>query len=642
VNASASEPGFYAFCAFRLDPIQRVLVHAEAPVPLPGRLFDLLLYLLRNPGRVISRDELLAALWRGRHVDERNLDRAISSLRQVLRAAGEADTLIATVSGRGYSFGRPVTFVPANPPALAASPVAAPLAGDPPHATPDARRTRQPASGRLIATASLAALVLGLALHQIAATHRANPGNASPPFTPTPHSVAVLAFANTGANPSVDYVASGLTDELIDSLGRVPALHVAARTSSLYFSVRPAPIQDIARRLGVGAVLEGAVRQEGNQLRITAELVDGMTGFQIWTRHYDRAAGDILHMQEEIAEAVTSSLQGALAAPEVAQLTLGGTQDSQAFDAYLRGTNLMNAVDEAADRRAIAAFDEAIARDPHFAMAHARRARALMYVGLNGTFSDMTAGRALQAEARRAAEQAVALAPGLGIAHSTLGYILKCTLADMARAQAEFTRAIELAPNDAAVNLSYGFFQLDMGHIPAALTAMEKAAALDPLSASTYRMLAVAYAYSHRSADAATALRHAAQLESAPTEDDRIYGSLIAIMKGDNATARTICAGERDYHDQFCLAWADHALGQPAQADAHLQKLRALMGDNGAYSYAELYAGWGMKQQAVDWLRTAYRLRDPALLEMQTDPLLDAIRGDGGFQDVERQLGFVQ
>ncbi len=638
MNASASEPGFYAFGAFRLDSVQRVLLRGDTAVPLQGRLFGLLLYMVRNPVRVISRDELLAALWRGRHVDDRNLDRAISSLRQALREAGGPDTLIATVSGKGYSFGCPVAFVPAHPPVLTASHAAAPDPADAPGPDPEPRRAGLPGRWRLVAAGAIGALLLGLLLSQIPALR---PSAAPPPFAPPPHSVAVLAFANTGANPAVDYVASGLTDELIDSLGRVPALHVAARTSSLYFSARPAPIQDIARRLGVGAVLEGAVRQEGNQLRITAELVDGITGFQIWTRHYDRAAGDILHMQEAIAEAVTSSLQGALAAPDMAQLTLGGTRDSQAFDAYLRGMNLMNAVDEAADRRAIAAFDEAIARDPHFAMAYAHRARALMYVGLNGTFSDLSAGRALQAEARRAAEQAVALAPALGMAHSTLGYILKCTLTDMARAQAEFTRAMELAPNDAAVNLSYGFFQLDLGHVAAALAAMEKAAALDPLSASTYRMLAVAFAYSHRYDDAAIALRHASQLEAAPTADDRIYASLIAIMKGDNAAARDLCAGEQDYHDQFCLAWADHALGQQNQADAHMQKLHGLMGDNGAYAYAELYAGWGRKDRAVDWLRTAYRLRDPALLEMKTDPLLDGLRGDGGFQDIERQLAFL-
>ncbi len=635
MNASASEPGFYAFGAFRLDPVQRVLLQGETPVPLPGRLFGLLLYLLRNPGRVISREELLGALWRGRHVDDRNLDRAISSLRQVLREAGGPDTLIATVSGTGYSFGCPVAFVPAHPSELAASPVAERTPAGACDHGPEPRRPSLPGPWRLMGAGAIGALVLGLFLSQIAARRQ---GAAPAPFTPPPHSVAVLAFANTGANPAVDYVASGLTDELIDSLGRLPALHVAARTSSLYFSARPAPIQDIARRLGVGAVLEGAVRQEGNQLRITAELVDGITGFQIWTRHYDRPAGDILHLQEAIAEAVTNSLQGALAAPDTAQLTLGGTSDPQAFDAYLRGMNLMNAVDEAADRRAIAAFDEAVARDPHFAMAHARRARALMYVGLNGTFSDIAAGRALQAEARRAAEQAVALAPTLGMAHSTLGYILKCTLTDMARAQAEFARAIELAPNDAAVNLSYGFFQLDLGHVPASLAAMEKAAALDPLSAGTYRMLAVASAYAHRYDDAATALRHASQLEAAPTADDRIYASLIALMKGDNAAARALCAHEQDYHDQFCLAWADHALGQQDQAEAHMQKLHALMGDNGAYAYAELYAGWGRKDQAVAWLRTAYRLRDPALLEMKTDPLLDGVRGDAGFQAVARQL----
>ncbi len=627
MNALSSEPGIYACGAFRLDPIQRVLFYDETPVPLQGRLFDLLLYLLRNPGRVLAREELLTALWRGRHVDERNLDRAISSLRQALRGAGAPETLIATVSGKGYSFGGQVTFVRANPPALAASHVDAPL-------PPDSKRPGLPPRWRLPMVA-ISALLIGLALNRIATPRHTA---ALPAFTPTPHSVAVLAFANTGANPAVDYVARGLTDELIDSLGRLPALHVAARTSSLYFSARPAPIQDIARRLGVGAVLEGAVRQEGNQLRITAELVDGTTGFQIWTRHYDRPAGDILHMQEAIAEAVTNSLQGALAAPDTAQLTLGGTSDSQAFDAYLRGMSLMSAVDEAADRRAIAAFDEAVARDPHFAMAHARRARALMYEGLNGTFSDIAAGRALQAEARRAAEQAVALAPALGMAHSTLGYILKCTLTDMARAQAEFARAIELAPNDAAVNLSYGFFQLDRGHIPAALAAMQKAAALDPLSASTYRMLAVAFADSRQYDDAATALRHGSQLEAAPTADDRIYASLIDIMKGDNAAARALCAGELDYHDQFCLAWADHALGNQNEADIHMQKLRTLLGDNGAYAYAELYAGWGRKDQAVAWLRTAYRLRDPALLEMKTDPLLDSVRGDPGFQAIGRQL----
>jgi len=652
--------GLYEFGAFRLDPIGRTLSHDGVHVALAPRLFDTLLHLVESHGRLVSREELMQAVWPARTVDHTSLGMAVSSLRTALKQHGAADNLIITAPGRGYRFGARVTFVPLPLPepgdvAMAAA-VPVPAAPGQP-----ARAIRRWPGGR--ATWTLAALALALAGFGLLRWHAVAPraaiaprAPATPPaftppaftpsaftppaFTPPPRSIAVLPFTNMSGTPDDDYFAEGLSEELINALGRSGALRVAARVSSFSFKNRPATVTEIARHLNVGLLLEGSVRRTGTRVRVIAQLIDGTTGFQVWSQGYDRAPGDMLALQGELAASCIASLKLILLPNDVARLTLGGTTDPRAFDAYLSGLPHASDSDDAQERQAIAAFSRAIALDPKYAQAYAARARAQAYLGANGVFADVAAGHAMLQAAERDANQALALAPDLGEAHAALGFVLKCRLSDLARAGAEYARATELAPGDATILLRGAFFELALGHIPPAVAAAEHAASLDPLTPKTYRMLARILAYARRFDDAHAALRRARGLLPADPRADRTDLAFVQMMQGDVQGALQTCGTDLDPHFLMCVAWVDHALGRQEDAEAALARLRAAIGDNGAYLYANILAQWGRQDAALTWLQTAYRLRDPGLINMRIDPMIGRLRGTPRFKQIEAALGF--
>src|SRR5882672_2104725 len=197
-------------------------------------------------------------------------------------------------------------------------------------------------------------------------------------FAPPAHSVAVLPFVNMSGDAQQDYFSDGLSEELLNSLSRITALQVAARTSSFSFKGKQVDIADIAHKLNVGAILEGSVRKDEGRVRITAQLINAVTGFHLWSQTYDRDLRHILALQIEIASAVTTALQATLLVDSAAAIELGGTQNPLAFDAYLRGQRF---VDTARDKEArsaeVAAYSEAIRLDPRYAKAYAAKAIAL-------------------------------------------------------------------------------------------------------------------------------------------------------------------------------------------------------------------------------------------------------------------------
>ena len=288
----------YAFPPFRMDPVRRTLTRDGERIDLTARLFDTLLYLVENHHRVVSRDELERAIWGGRNVAGANVAVAISALRRCLQTPGSPSDVIKTISGQGYQLDRAVVVEPGLIPMVAAD-AAAP--GAPANVAPRRR-------ARVAAAVCVAALVTASAAAYWAV--RAGGGPAQEAFTPPPRSIAVLPFKNASGDPARDYFSDGISEELIDSLSQVRALHVAARQSAFSFKGTPAREQDIARRLNVAAVLGGSVRQDGGRLVIGVHLTDGTTGRELWANTYDRAAGDVLEIQTELARSVTGSPQG--------------------------------------------------------------------------------------------------------------------------------------------------------------------------------------------------------------------------------------------------------------------------------------------------------------------------------------------
>jgi len=458
-------------------------------------------------------------------------------------------------------------------------------------------------------------------------------------FSPPPHSIAVLPFANMSGDKDQEYFSDGLTEELLNSLSEINELQVAARTSAFSFKGTNTDIGTIAHKLNVGAVLEGSVRRSANTIRITAQLINAVTGFHLWSKTYDRDLGDVLKLQTEIATAVASALKVTLLGDVAANVELGGTGNPAAFDAYLRGAKAMNSRRDVKDLpAAIAAYTEAIRLDPHYALAFAARSIALSYTA--GEAETAGAMREGFDKAQADARQALALAPDLAQAHLASAIVSESGTLDLTQASAAYDRALALAPGNAEVLRESGRFAAWMGYFDAALAATRRAVVLDPLARQSHGALADALYVARRYEEAVAAYAEVIRLapDYKPPYANR---GLVYYGLGDLERARASCETNPDYWaSQWCLAVTYDKLGRHADAEAELAKLKTAQGDAAAYQYATIYAQWGNRAKALDWLETAWQLRDPGLESLKTDPLMDPLRQEPRFQAIERELKF--
>jgi TolB-like protein/Flp pilus assembly protein TadD len=436
-----------------------------------------------------------------------------------------------------------------------------------------------------------------------------------------------------------DYFSDGLTEELLNSLARINELQVAARTSAFSFKGKDTDIGTIARKLNVGAVLEGSVRRSANTIRITAQLINAVTGFHLWSKTYDRDLGDVLKLQTEIATAVAGALKVTLLGDVAAKIELGGTHNPAAFDAYLRAAKAFQSRHQDKEiPTAIVAYTEAIRLDPNFALAFSGRSIALTtYAGNEATGAAVREG---YERAESDARQAVALAPGLAEGHLALANVFETGTLDFARAGDEYEQALALAPGNAQVLRLSGVFAAYMGHFDTGVAAAHRAVVLDPLDRRSHSALGRALYAARRYREAAAA--HAEAINVNP-DFQSAYGErgLAFYGLGDLERARATCETKRDdWGSQQCLAVVYEKLGRHGDAGAELAKMKAALGDALAYQYATIYAQWGDRAKALEWLDVAVRLRDPGLENLKTEPFFDPLRKEPRFQAIERGLKF--
>ena len=444
-------------------------------------------------------------------------------------------------------------------------------------------------------------------------------------------SVAVIPFANLSGDPAQAYFSDGMAEELRDALTRIASLKVAARTSSEL--MRDVDAATAAAKLGVANILTGSVRRGAGTIRINAELVDGKSGLTRWSQVYDRATGDALAIQTNIADSVVGALQIALGRAQKALLSLGGTTNTAAQDAFLRGRDLVrqNKVE-----LGIAQFDVAIAADPNYARAHTLRAAYLTDIAQRSLSG--AALRAKLAEAESEARLAMSLAPGWGVPVATLAVALQIRL-DLRGALKAFNDAYALLPGDASVLRTKGGFDALLGNDDA-VALCQRAQALDPLRPRNPLNLANACLNLGRYDEAMTFAQ--AGLARFPNDVEALVTLCQALLaKGKPAEALKAAAlvPPDSYVRPFLESVATAATDRAA-SDRAFATLVAKFSDVAQYQIAAAHAWRREPDLAFATIARAWQVLDPGLLQLKTDPLLGPLRSDPRYGEWLRKIGF--
>jgi len=459
-----------------------------------------------------------------------------------------------------------------------------------------------------------------------------SPARTEAPTAVAPKSIAVLPLLNESGDPRDEYFSDGLSEELIAALAQIRELKVIGRSSSFRFKDRKEEPKTIGEKLGVTTLLEGTVRKQGERVRIVAELINAADGIELWTRTFDRELKDIFAVQQEIAEAVASSLKVTLLGSD--ELSSATPKNTEAHNAYLQGHYYFHRRNLEDYRRAFGYYDEAIRLDPDYALAYAERSEAWTLVG------DLTGeGKTAWPKARSDAEKAVAIAPGLAEAHAALGWVRFFTEWKFTEGLSELTRARELAPANPTANDLLARVIVYLGKLDEAEKQARQAVELDPLATSPHNNLARILWYEGKLDEADAVARKGAELQPTAASSRR-WQVLVAIRRGDSESALREAQAEPDEsYRRFELALAQYARGNQKAADAALADLMA--NNRGLdYQVAQVYAVRGDKEKAFEWLQIALDNHDTGMLALLVEPLLKSLRDDPRYKTLIAKMNF--
>jgi len=568
-----SEQRYFTFNGFCLDTVQRRLLGTNGePIPLSSRAFDVLQYLVQHSGEIIDRGTLMTEVWPNTIVEENNLNQAITALRKALGESAGQHRFILTIPGRGYRFIQEVKALSS----LTSSPL------------PD-RELEQ------------------------SVTEPLKPDERVP-------SIAVLPFANMSTEKENEYFSDGLTEEIINVLTNLPGLKVAGRTSSFFFRGKDVEFAEIGKRLNIDHILEGSVQKAGSRIRVTAQLVKVVDGFDLWSERYDRELTDVFALQDEVTTAIAKALQVRLS-PESAPLRRH-TPDLRAYDAYLKALDHWAKSSPTTIVRVKEFLDKAIAFDPEFASAYT--ALGLYYSMLAGLGIKST--REVIPLARAAVHEALRIEPALPEAHALLGvWAGGYDNYDWHRAEQHWRAALAREPISCHVRFWYGnHYLLPLGRFQDALVAMEQGLEGDPINLLYRHNLAVCFRNAGRLEDAEAELRRVLELDE---DFPWAVGTLGAVCVQQGRLAEALMLTEKAH---ALMPESNPIVGQLAailvltgstsRAETLLERLRP--GTLGSPTgMAMFHAMCGKFDQAAAWTERAIEARYP-LLVATLGPLL--------------------
>jgi TolB-like protein/DNA-binding winged helix-turn-helix (wHTH) protein/Flp pilus assembly protein TadD len=606
----------------------------------PMKLLEIL---LEHPGEVVTREELRSRVWPNESFGDfdQALNIAIGKLRSALGDAAENPRFIETLPKRGYRFIADVSVIDAGASAKRPESVSEDLP------VPEPRNTLQiaglevaPKRQSWLTARVIVAVALVLSLSILSAWLFRSRGPAPAGI----HSLAVLPLENLSGDASQNYFADGMTDELITDMAQISALRVISRTSVMVYKGARKPLPQIARELNVDAVVEGTVLRSGDQVRITAQLIEASTDKHLWSQSYEGELRDTLALQSRVASAIADQIRINLTPRELAALKNVKIVNPEAYESYLKGRYFWNKRTAEGLKVALAYFKQAIEEDPKYAKAYSGLADTYALLG-DWQYAVMTPKEAFP-EAKAAAIHALELDNTLGEAHNSLAFVLDGFDWDLDAGGKEFQRAIELNPGYATAHHWFAWHLSLLGRFDEAITEMRKAENLDPLSliinADLAELLDLAHFYDESirqsrktiEMDPNFAVAHN-QLGQAYLQK-HMYAEAVAELKkavqlsGDSPT----CIAN--------LARAYVASGERGEALTLLGNLkkRSNPGYSNATEIAMIYASLGDTDQAMTWLEKGYQERfNPGVL---LRPGFDPLRSDPRFQNLLRRIGLPQ
>ena len=604
----------YRFGEFALDPRSRVLRRAGQRVPLTPKAVDVLSILVERPGQIVTREELIEAVWPDSYVEESNLTQTVFMLRKALgRDSGEP--YIATVQGRGYRFVAEVRLVPEE-------------AAPPPAPSPGRHRYLWTAAGAVAAVSAVMAALL--------ITSRPDAPSEAPLAERL--MLAVLPFENLTGDAGQEYFSDGLTEEMISQIGKLDSsyLGVIARTSVMRYKGKQIPLDRIGADLRVQYLLEGSVRRESSKVRVTAQLIRVDDQTHVWSHDYDREVRNLLALERDIAHDIAEEIQLSLdenaVAVEASRVGMTPRQ-YEAHDAYLKGRYFWNKRTVEGFEEAIKHFSLAIEADPHNARAHAGLADCYALFPLYNALPQEPYVEKARAEALRALE----LDERLAAAHTSLALILENHDWDWAGAEREYLRAIELDPNYPTAHHWYAEMLTWQGRFEEALIESEHARRLDPLSLIIAADNAMILFYSRQFDRAAEKLEGVIEFEPAFPGGHKVRHVYVEMGKFDDALEDILT-----YSPDTTLWDLGYALGRAGRADEAVQTLERLERQNPQVEsvyVARIQVGLGDEEQALVWLERALVQRSQSLVGLKVDPAWDPLRDEPRFEALLHAVG---
>lgn len=622
----------FRFGDFVLDVAGYELRRSGRPVRLEQQPMDLLILLVQRRRQLVSRSDIIDRLWgKDVFVDvETGVHTAISKIRQALRDSPDAPAFIETVPGKGYRFIAPVEVVRDG--------IAAPKAV--PDTSTIVVAEDEPESARAFQRPGRARLVMGAAVAVVAGFL------AWPWLNREPALLAVLPFENLSGDLDREYLADGLAEETIASLGQVDPerVSVVGRTSMMAYKRTTKSLAEIGRELGADYLVESSIRTEGDRLRITSKLIRVRDQVQVWSESFDREPASMLGLQQELSSAIAEQIRLRLSPERLNALTRRQTQNPDAYDLYLRGLNFANQRTPPTTRRAIEYYERATSLDPDYALAWAGLAMAHAASLLNGDASPLEVGP----HARKAGMQAVRADPNLAEAQFSLGYLNWVLEWDWTAAEAAFRRAIALDPRYPQAHLVLGHSLSQMGRHSEAAPLTRRARELDPLNAMTH---ALSSQVAFQARDYSAAVEYARQAIVIDPEFWIGYmqrgQALERLGKADLALEALTNAARFSSHNSKPVSLRGYMLAKLGRTNEAREVLRMLEDVSHQryvppYAMALVNAGLGEQKAMFEWLDQAYAARDVHLMFLTVDPKWDPYRADPRFIALLARCSFTR